>query len=159
MNNGAPQDTNNVRVLPAMVSLPADDVTGSDEEDDDHAGTAVAAADVDGDGIIGVSDTLDLLANFGCVGVGCTGDVDNDGIVGVSDILELLSAFGDTCSQSASRVSSMSQGGDCSSNACAMGVVSRRKSGSRPMASIPSSASRPRSSHGGAAPSNSGPPP
>ena len=53
--------------------------------------------DIDGDGIIGVSDTLDLLANFGCVGAGCTGDVDDDGIVGVSDILELLSAFGDTC--------------------------------------------------------------
>ena len=43
------------------------------------------------------SDTLDLLANFGCVGDGCTGDVDGDGLVGVSDILELLSAFGDTC--------------------------------------------------------------
>ena len=53
--------------------------------------------DLDGDGLIGVSDTLDLLANFGCVGDGCTGDVDGDGLVGVSDILELLSAFGDSC--------------------------------------------------------------
>ena len=53
--------------------------------------------DIDGDGIIGVSDTLDLLANFGCTGVGCTGDVDGDNLVGVADILELLSAFGDSC--------------------------------------------------------------
>lgn len=53
--------------------------------------------DLDGDGIIGVSDTLDLLANFGCAGIGCTGDLDADGIVGVSDILQLLSAFGDAC--------------------------------------------------------------
>lgn len=53
--------------------------------------------DLDGDGIIGVSDTLDMLANFGCVGNGCTGDLDGDTIVGVSDILELLSAFGFVC--------------------------------------------------------------
>ncbi len=53
--------------------------------------------DIDGDGIIGVSDTLDLLANFGCVGVNCTGDVDGDNIVGVADILQLLSVFGSNC--------------------------------------------------------------
>jgi hypothetical protein len=53
--------------------------------------------DLDGDGIIGVSDTLDMLANFGCIGAGCVGDIDGDTIVGVSDILELLSAFGVTC--------------------------------------------------------------
>ena len=53
--------------------------------------------DLDGDGIVGVSDTLDLLANFGCTGSTCTGDLDGDGIVGVSDILQLLSAFGSDC--------------------------------------------------------------
>jgi len=53
--------------------------------------------DLDGDGIVGVSDTLDLLANFGCVGSGCSGDLDGDTIVGVSDILQLLSAFGSNC--------------------------------------------------------------
>lgn len=53
--------------------------------------------DLDGDGIIGVSDTLDMLSNFGCVGNGCEGDLDGDTIVGVSDILELLSAFGESC--------------------------------------------------------------
>ena len=53
--------------------------------------------DLDGDGIVGVSDTLDLLANFGCVGNDCEGDLDGDTVVGVSDILELLSAFGTNC--------------------------------------------------------------
>lgn len=53
--------------------------------------------DLDGDGIIGVSDTLEMLANFGCVGSSCVGDIDGDTIVGVSDILELLSSFGASC--------------------------------------------------------------
>jgi len=53
--------------------------------------------DIDGDGVVGVSDTLDLLANFGCIGVDCTGDIDGDNIVGVADILQLLSVFGDNC--------------------------------------------------------------
>lgn len=53
--------------------------------------------DLDGDGIIGVSDTLEILANFGCVGNDCIGDIDGDIIVGVSDILQLLSVFGASC--------------------------------------------------------------
>lgn len=53
--------------------------------------------DLDGDGIIGVSDTLEILANFGCDGNGCTGDIDGDLLVGVSDILQLLSVFGASC--------------------------------------------------------------
>jgi hypothetical protein len=54
-------------------------------------------SDLDGDGIIGVSDTLDLLANFGCSNDNCVGDIDGDNVVGVSDILELLSLFGTGC--------------------------------------------------------------
>ena len=54
-------------------------------------------SDLDGDGIIGISDTLEILANFGCVGSGCVGDLDGDTIVGVSDILEMLSIFGSSC--------------------------------------------------------------
>ena len=53
--------------------------------------------DLDGDNIVGVSDTLDMLANFGCIGANCTGDIDGDNIVSVSDILQLLSAFGNSC--------------------------------------------------------------
>lgn len=53
--------------------------------------------DLDGDGIIGVSDTLEILASFGCVGSDCVGDIDGDTIVGVSDILQLLSVFGANC--------------------------------------------------------------
>ena len=52
--------------------------------------------DFDDDGIIGVSDVLVALGDFGCAGV-CTADVDGDNIVGVSDILTMLSGFGLPC--------------------------------------------------------------
>jgi len=52
--------------------------------------------DISGDGIIGVSDVLMLLANFGCL-LDCTEDVDGDGAITVSDILTLLGNFGDAC--------------------------------------------------------------
>jgi hypothetical protein len=57
----------------------------------------VCPGDLDGDGIVGVSDTLEILASFGCVGSDCVGDIDGDTIVGVSDILQLLSVFGANC--------------------------------------------------------------
>ena len=57
----------------------------------------ICPGDLDGDGIIGVSDTLEILASFGCVGSDCVGDIDGDTIVGVSDILQLLAVFGATC--------------------------------------------------------------
>ena len=49
--------------------------------------------DVDGDGIVGINDLLDLLAAWGpCVN--CPEDIDGDGIVGITDLLDLLSAWG-----------------------------------------------------------------
>ncbi len=51
------------------------------------------AADIDGDGTVGVNDMLNLIANFGPCS-GCAADVDGDGIVGVNDILIVLSAWG-----------------------------------------------------------------
>ena len=53
-------------------------------------------ADIDGDGTIGVSDILGVLAEFGCE-ANCTVDLDEDGQVGVSDILEVLAQFGELC--------------------------------------------------------------
>ena len=53
-------------------------------------------ADLDGDGMVGVSDFLDLLGNWGpCPPMGdCPADFDGDGNVGVSDFLELLANWG-----------------------------------------------------------------
>ena len=52
--------------------------------------------DIDGDGTIGVSDILGVLAEFGCA-ANCTVDLDEDGQVGVSDILQVLAQFGEVC--------------------------------------------------------------
>ena len=52
--------------------------------------------DISGDGIIGVTDVLMLLADFGCLEE-CEVDVDGDGAVTVSDVLALLGNFGDSC--------------------------------------------------------------
>jgi hypothetical protein len=49
--------------------------------------------DLDGDGSVGVSDLLSLLASWGpCKG--CPADFDGDGSVGVSDLLALLANWG-----------------------------------------------------------------
>ena len=52
--------------------------------------------DVDGDGVVGTSDVMLMLSEFGCAS-GCNLDLDADGVVGISDILAVLSRFGDTC--------------------------------------------------------------
>jgi hypothetical protein len=44
-----------------------------------------------------VDDILILLSSFGCVGPACTGDIDGDGVVGVSDILDVLGSFSSSC--------------------------------------------------------------
>lgn len=49
--------------------------------------------DVDGDGVVGVTDLLSLLAAWGpCPD--CAADLDGDGVVGVVDLLALLSLWG-----------------------------------------------------------------
>jgi len=49
--------------------------------------------DLDGDGVVGVTDFLLLLAVWGpCPG--CAEDLDGDGTVGVTDFLLLLAAWG-----------------------------------------------------------------
>jgi len=52
--------------------------------------------DVNGDGMVSVSDVLALLSEFNCL-TGCTADVDGDGAVTVSDLLAILAAFGNPC--------------------------------------------------------------
>ena len=49
--------------------------------------------DLDGDGVVGASDLLSLLVNWGpCQG--CSADFDGNGNVGASDLLALLVKWG-----------------------------------------------------------------
>jgi len=50
------------------------------------------AADLDGDGSVGVDDLLAVIADWGCSG--CSGDIDGDGTVGVNDLLSIISGWG-----------------------------------------------------------------
>ena len=52
--------------------------------------------DFSGDNLIGVSDALILLGDFGCQAA-CSADLNGDGSVTVSDVLSLLGIYGSTC--------------------------------------------------------------
>ena len=52
--------------------------------------------DLDGDGLVAVSDVLLALGSFGC-SESCEVDLDGDGATTVSDILAMLSVFGNPC--------------------------------------------------------------
>ncbi len=52
---------------------------------------AVCPHDLDGDGLVGINDFLDLLAQWGNCGAA---DFDADGVVGINDFLELLANWG-----------------------------------------------------------------
>lgn len=58
--------------------------------------TAPCAVDLDSDGVVGTSDVMLILSEFGC-SANCAFDLDGDTSVGVSDVLALLSQFGETC--------------------------------------------------------------
>ena len=51
-------------------------------------------ADADGDGIVGISDFLLVLAQWGPCPPQCLGDVDGDGVVGINDFLLVLANWG-----------------------------------------------------------------
>ena len=57
---------------------------------------APCPGDLTGDDIIGVSDALLILSEFGCQS-GCQADLDEDGLVTVSDVLFLLGLYGTPC--------------------------------------------------------------
>jgi len=50
--------------------------------------------DLNGDGVIGINDVLQLISEWGNCQSSCAGDFDNDGIVGIDDLLVLISAWG-----------------------------------------------------------------
>ena len=58
--------------------------------------TQTCPGDMDGDGVVTVSDVLDVLSEFGCV-EGCVMDINGDGSTNVTDVLAVLSAFGTAC--------------------------------------------------------------
>jgi hypothetical protein len=53
----------------------------------------VRPEDLDGDGAVGLSDLLIVLADFGPCGKSCPSDIDEDGTVGFGDLLAVLSAW------------------------------------------------------------------
>lgn len=61
------------------------------------ASLATCAADLDGDGQIGVADLSILLENFGLPGGLAQGDLDGDGDITIADLSELLTNFGAAC--------------------------------------------------------------
>ena len=56
-------------------------------------------ADADGDGEVGFSDLLLVLAQWGPCPPKCLGDIDGDGVVSVSDLLQVLRAWGQPCEE------------------------------------------------------------
>lgn len=75
------------------------DLVGYEDGDEEIAlgpGTDVCEGDLTGDDLVGVSDALLLLSEFGCQ-VGCNLDLDGDNAVTVSDVLFLLGQYGTTC--------------------------------------------------------------
>ena len=50
--------------------------------------------DVDGDGMVDVSDVLQIIGTWGSC-QGCAEDLDNNGVVDVGDLLQLISEWGE----------------------------------------------------------------
>lgn len=59
---------------------------------------APCPGDLNGDGVVDITDLATQLANFGAAGAGLEdGDIDGDGDVDISDLAEMLAAFGLFC--------------------------------------------------------------
>jgi hypothetical protein len=77
-------------LLNAEASSYSQDANGNDIPDECEP---PCPGDIDGDGSVGVTDFLDLLAAWG-PNPGHPADIDGDGNVGVTDFLELLASWG-----------------------------------------------------------------
>lgn len=55
---------------------------------------ACLAHDITGDGIVGISDFLELLADWGQCATSCPADLNGDGDVGIDDLLLLIASWG-----------------------------------------------------------------
>jgi hypothetical protein len=56
----------------------------------------VCLGDFNNDGVVTVSDLLELLSSFGCTS-NCANDLTGDNLVTVADLLQILSVFGLDC--------------------------------------------------------------
>jgi hypothetical protein len=63
------------------------------EGDEDYDGPTILG-DLNGDGVVGVQDLLQILGQYGSIGGNLTGDLNNDDAVTVGDLLILLNNFG-----------------------------------------------------------------
>ena len=109
---GCGDDGRNLEVATATVPAPAEyavfvgtaDCAGNGIFDGFPCGTAneyaltfkcgpVCLADLDGDGVVGITDFLELLAAWG-PNQGHPADLDGDGTVGITDFLILLGSWG-----------------------------------------------------------------
>ena len=89
---GAPFDLTNLEVFGCTDEAASNyDVEATY---DDGTCELCAPADGDCDGVVGITDLLDMLSNFGCTTNCGWSDLDEDGAVGVSDVLAWLTAFG-----------------------------------------------------------------
>jgi hypothetical protein len=90
----APQDH-----LDRFTTVHFDDgpTTGSSHSYLDNLVVSVCPADVDGDGIVGINDFLQVLAAWGPCASPCVEDIDEDGTVGILDFLLVLAGWG-SCS-------------------------------------------------------------
>jgi len=74
--------------IPAVVDMGAYEFQIGDPFD-------IRLGDIDGDGVVGINDFLDLLARWGvCTEDCCLADLDLDGVVGITDFLILLASWG-----------------------------------------------------------------
>ncbi len=87
---GAPQDCNGNGVLDDCEIA---DGSAPDRNGDGVPDECACPLDLDGDGAVGVSDLLGLLAAWGS-DPGGPPDLDGDGTVGIGDLLELLAGWG-----------------------------------------------------------------
>ena len=51
------------------------------------------AGDLDGDGVVNLSDLAELLGYYGCTGIGCPADIDGDGDTDLADLSALLANY------------------------------------------------------------------